>query len=198
MSVDSRHVDLTMTSESESDGHPADEMIISKAAKRAAAKRQAADVPDADAAAADQSQQQPKKKRKKNSPPQNAGAAASHALAADARSPAGAQPQRTASPAGVAAPSAKPRKVGAANMLSPDNAQQLRQRSQPAATPAMPAGAAAAAEPPPGLETVETVRSDPQDAAVLRTPAPLGVIVVEDDGMAAPNSEVQRLLRAPR
>lgn len=64
MSDDSHHVDLTMTSESEADGHPADEMIISKAAKRAATKRQAASIPDADAPASEHGQQ-PKKKRKR-------------------------------------------------------------------------------------------------------------------------------------
>lgn len=196
MSDGSRHVDLTMTSDSESDGHPADEMIISKAAKRAAAKRQVAAITDADADAAEQVLQPKKQRKKKVSPPQNTDAAASTVPLADARSPARPQPQLPA-----ASTAAKPRRGSAAAMLSPDTAQQLRQRPATPATAPIP-GAATVAEPPPGLETalpgLETVRSDPQDAAVLRTPAPLGVVVVEDDAAAAPNSEVQRLLRAPR
>ena len=198
MSDDSRHVDLTVTSESESDGHPADEMIISKAAKRVAAKRQAASIADADVSPEEQGQQQPKKKakRKKRSPVAN-GSTAATAQSADTPSPAEPQPQRAASAAHSTAPSTKPRKANPAVLLSPDNAQQLP-RHTTAAAPSL--GAPAAAQPPPGLDVLPVhVRPDPQDAAVLRTPAPLGVIVVDDDDdTPAPNSEMQRLLRAPR
>jgi hypothetical protein len=198
MSDDSRHVDLTMTSESGSDGHPADEMIISKAAKRVAAKRQAASIADADVSPEEQSQQQPKKKakRKKRSPVANGNTAAT-AQSADTPSPSEPQPQHAASAAHSTAPSIRSRKANPAVMLSPDNAQQLPRQST-AAAPSP--GAPTAAQPPPGLDVLpETVRPEPQDAAVLRTPAPLGVIVVDDDDdTPAPNSEMQRLLRAPR
>ena len=198
MSEDSRHIDLTMTSESESDGHPADEMIISKAAKRAAAKRQAASIVDADVSPEEQSQQQPKKKakRKKRSPVANGNTVVT-AQSVDTPSPSEPQPQRVASTVNSTAPSSKSRKANPAVMLSPDNAQQLPR--QPTAAAPSP-GAPTAVQPPPGLDiSPEHVRLDPQDAAVLRTPAPLGVTVVDDDDETpAPSSEMQRLLRAPR
>lgn len=199
MSEEERHVDLTVASSSESDGHPADEMIVSKAAKRAAAQQQAASMPDADAgAAADEQDEQPKKKRrkKKKASPDTAAVDGAAAQPAHAESTAGSSLQSLAAGAagGTAAAAAKPRKAGgAAAMLSPSNVQQLRQ--QP---PAMPVGAAAAVELPPGLEPETAVRPDPPDAAVPRTPAPLGVIVVDDEEDAAPNSEMQRFLRPPR
>jgi hypothetical protein len=198
MSDDSRHLDLTVTSESESDGHPADEMIVSKAAKRVAAKRQTASIADADVSPEEQSQQQPKKKakRKKRSPVANGNVAAT-LQSADTPSPSEPQPQRVTSAANSTAPSSKPRKANPAVMLSPDNAQQLPRQSTAAA---LSPGAPTVAQPPPGLDVPPGhVRPEPQDTAVLRTPAPLGVIVVDDDDdTPAPNSEMQRLLRPPR
>ena len=187
-------------SASESDGHPADELILSKAAKRAAKRRlEQTSQPDADASVSDGAQQPRKKKKRKKSPKEPASPATAAPVAktpAATASLALGTEQRTQLP--DAAPSnsnAKHRKgSGAAALLSPSNAQQLAAKS-----PAIPAAlAAASAAGAAAAAAASTVRPDAEDAAVPRTPAPLGVIVINDDEAAAPNSELQRLLRQPR
>jgi len=187
MSDSSQEAGQIAASDSESDGHPADALIVTKAAKR---RLELASIADADApATATDTVTEPKRKkqkRKKSAASASLANATASPAAEASRAPAAPQQQQAALSSG------KPRKTGSAALLSPSNAQQLQQRSPAPATPPTAA--------PPAADAGATlaVRPDPADAAELRTPAPLGVIVVEDDEANAPNSELQRLLRAPR
>ena len=104
------------------------------------------------------------------------------------------QPRKKASAAGAQAPKTlqTKRKSPSTAVLSPSNAQQVKKRAVENGS-----GSGEAASPANDLHTVRDAQ--PHAAAtVLRTPEPVGVTVIEEEAVVAPNTELRRLLRAPR